>query len=427
MSQFNLEAEKLLIGCILHDHTIAKEISIKPEQVSLIHKPIFEAITTIVKQGHPVDAGSLYENLGMTYMAQLDLGDMMNAVPSVEAYKNYESAIHRAWKRDNIRRLAKDFLHDTEDVMKDEQADVFIDQLHALNGFSVEEKDFNLKEALINIFEKAESGQSKMGLLTGFTAYDQLTSGHKNGELIIVGARPSMGKTAFALNIATGHLEHNGYGHLYSLEMGEESFINRMISATGRLNSHKLMNPKARFNEKDWERFSYALGELGKKHLMICDKSTVKVSEIYARTRKLMRQFPDKQHFVIIDYLQLLQPIAKKGNRQEEVSELSRALKIMARDLNIPVIVLSQLSRGVESRQDKRPMLSDLRESGSIEQDADIVAFLYRDDYYDAQSDNKDLIEIIVAKQREGPVGTAELAFVKEYNLFVNLEGRFSA
>ncbi|MGJ9381785.1 replicative DNA helicase [Salipaludibacillus sp. CF4.18] len=427
MSQFNPEAEKMLLGCILTDSAIAKEISLKPEQVSVIHKPIFEAIQTITKNGDQVDPGTLYETLGMSFMTQIDLNEMVQAVPSPEAYKTYESTILRAWKRQKVRDLSQGFLDETREIMNDEQTEQFIDKLNTVNADVVEEEEFDLKNLLFNIFEKAESGESKMGLPTGFTEYDNITSGHKKGELIIVGARPSVGKTAFALNMASGHLEHNGFGHLYSLEMGEESFVNRMISATGRVDSHKMMDPKERFDDEDWNRFSYAIGEIGKQNMNIVDKSSIKISEIYARTRKLMRKHPDKDHFVIIDYLQLLQPVVKKNNRQEEVSEMSRSLKIMARDLNIPIIVLSQLSRGVESRQDKRPMLSDLRESGSIEQDADIVAFLYRDDYYNAESENKDIIEIIVAKQREGPIGTAELAFIKEYNLFTNLHRRFSA
>jgi len=426
MSQFNPESEKMLIGCILIDSTIAKEISVKPEQVSVLHKAVFQAIHDITKDGHNVDAGTLYEKLGMGYMNQIDLNEMIQSVPSSEGYKTYESSILRAFKRSRVRELAQGFVDDTRDIMNDEQADQFVVDLNKVNEDIVEEDEFDLKKLLFNIFDKAESGKSKMGLPTGFVEYDRITSGHRKGDLIIVGARPSVGKTAFALNVASGHLEKGAFGHLYSLEMGDESFVNRMISATGRVDSHKMMDPSKRFDDDDWNRFSYAIGEIGKRNMYIGDKSNIKLSEIYARTRKLMRQYPDQDHFLIIDYLQLLQPIVKKNNRQEEVSDLSRALKVMARDLNIPVIVLSQLSRGVESRQDKRPMLSDLRESGSIEQDADIVAFLYRDDYYNAETEKKDIIEIIIAKQREGPVGTAELAFVKENNLFLNLERRFT-
>lgn len=427
MSYYNPEAEKLLIGCILTDSTIANVISIQPDHVSVVHKPIFQAIKEISQDGLSVDAGTLHEKLGMTYMAQIDLNDMIQAVPSPEAYKSYESAILRAWKRNRVRELAESFLDDTQEMMDDTQADSFIDQLNTVHSDLVQDDEFNLRQSLLNIFEKAETGHGELGMQTGFTEYDKITGGHKQGELIIVGARPSVGKTAFALNVASGHMKNGAYGHLYSLEMGQESFLSRMISAAGKVDSQKMRNAKERFGEEDWNRFSYALGEIGKRNMYMCDRSTVKISEIYARTRKLMRQHPDQDHFVIIDYLQLLQPSTRKNNRQEEVSDMSRQLKIMARDLKIPVIVLSQLSRGVESRQDKRPMLSDLRESGSIEQDADIVAFLYRDDYYDASSEKQNIIEIIVAKQREGPVGTAELAFVKEFNLFVNLERRFSA
>ncbi|WP_416150217.1 DnaB-like helicase C-terminal domain-containing protein [Salipaludibacillus sp. HK11] len=250
--------------------------------------------------------------------------------------------------------------------------------------------------------------------------YDRLTNGHSEGQFIIVAARPSVGKTAFALNVAMGHMKQKAFGHLYSLEMSKEQFLNRMISTKSRIDSQKLRDPQKRFDAADWNAYSEAISEFTKENLYICDRSSVMIPDIYATTRKLMRQHPDMHHFIIIDYLQLLKSATNKQNRQEEVSEISRSLKAMARELGVPVIALSQLSRGVESRSDKRPNLSDLRESGSLEQDADVVAFLYRDDYYNRNDVSDNTIEIIITKQREGPVGTVELTYQKEYNLFVN-------
>lgn len=425
MSHFNPEAEKMLIGCILLDSSIAKVIDIEASQVSVLYRPIFESIKKITESGNTVDAGTLYERLGSSYMAQIDLKEMAESVASPEAYKGYESTIKRSYKNSKIRELVQNFVNNTQDVLTEEDTTVFVDKMNELNSDLSTDNDFNLQETLIKMFDKADQGIETTGLKTGYNVYDQITGGHRKGELIIVGARPSVGKTAFALNVAEGHMKNGSYGHLYSLETSQESFLNRMISAKGYVDSHRMRMPKKRFDTQDWERYSYAMGEIGKHNMYIDERSTVKIPEIYARTRKLMRKYPDQDHFIMIDYLQLLQPTQRKGNRQEEVSDMSRQLKVMARDLKIPVIVLSQLSREVEKRQDKRPTLADLRESGSIEQDADIVVLLYRDDYYDAQTEKKDIIEIIIAKQKEGPIGTVELAFIKEYNRFANLERKY--
>lgn len=200
-----------------------------------------------------------------------------------------------------------------------------------------------------------------------------------------------------------------------------------MISSTGNIDGTKMKNPKKLFSLEDWNKASKAMGAINNLPLEIYDNAGVTMQEIFAKTNKLKRNHPDKRLLVVIDYLQLITGDPKhKGNRMQEISEISRKLKIMARSLDVCVVALSQLSRGVESRQDKRPMLSDLRESGQIEQDADLIMFLYREDYYDKETPNKNTIEIILAKQRNGPVGVVELAFIKEFSKFVNLERRFN-
>ncbi len=375
----------------------------------------------IRKQDEEINNATLTERLGSAHMSQLNIGDMIGAVPSPESFKMYERILLRTWKKSQVRKQAQQFLSKTEEVTDEEAVESFLRELKSIEETGMQHVDFVLKEKLIEVYDQALNGVSNRGLHTGFHQYDMLTNGHGNGQLIIVAARPSVGKTAFAINMAMGHMDENAYGHLYSLEMSSEQFLNRMIAAKGRIDSQKMRYPKRRFDSNDWDRYSLSISELSEKHLYLCDQSSVKITEMYANTRKLIRQYPNKQHFIVVDYLQLLQPISNKGNRQEQVTEISRALKTIARDLNIPVIALSQLSRGVESRQNKRPTLADLRESGSLEQDADIVSFLYRDDYYDQETERKNIMEIIIAKQREGPVGTIELGFEKQHNLFVNL------
>ena len=262
------------------------------------------------------------------------------------------------------------------------------------------------------------------GIPTGFAELDKMTAGFQRNDLIIVAARPSVGKTAFALNIAQNVATKTDENvAIFSLEMGAEQLVMRMLCAEGNIDAQRLRTGS--LTDEDWGKLTMAMGSLSNAGIFIDDTPGVRVKEIRAKCRRL-KQEQGGLGMILIDYLQLIQGSGRSGeNRQQEVSEISRSLKALARELQVPVIALSQLSRGVEQRQDKRPMMSDIRESGSIEQDADIVAFLYRDDYYDKESENKNIIEIIIAKQRNGPTGTVSLAFVKEYNKFVNLERRF--
>ncbi|EWG12921.1 replicative DNA helicase [Cytobacillus firmus DS1] len=239
--------------------------------------------------------------------------------------------------------------------------------------------------------------------------------------MIIVGARPSVGKTAFALNMALNAAGQDA-ALIFSLEMSKKQLLKRMISCKGEISSIKMRNPKRYFGEGDWSQFSGVMGAFDDVKLHIFDQAGMDIGYIWSKVRKARRKYGEgKRMLVVIDYLQLIAGDSRHQNRQAEISEISRKLKTMARDLNVAVIALSQLSRGVESRQDKRPMLSDLRESGQIEQDADVIAFLYRDDYYYKESDRKDTIEIILTKQRNGPIGTVRLAFMKEIGKFGDL------
>ena len=260
------------------------------------------------------------------------------------------------------------------------------------------------------------------GLPTGFKELDRMTAGFQRNDLIIVAARPSVGKTAFALNIAQNTaIKTNETVAIFSLEMGASQLINRMLCAEGNIDAQNMRTGK--LNDEEWRKLALAISTLSSTNIFIDDSPGIRVNEIRSKCRRLKQEHG--LGMIVIDYLQLIQGSGIGGgeNRQQEVSEISRTLKQLARELEVPVIALSQLSRGVEQRQDKRPMMSDIRESGSIEQDADIVAFLYREDYYDREAADEDngTIEIIIAKQRNGPVGTVQLAFVKEYNKFVDL------
>ncbi|MDN5447312.1 MAG: replicative DNA helicase, partial [Lactococcus lactis] len=279
--------------------------------------------------------------------------------------------------------------------------------------------------------QKAQQKSNITGIATGYPALDNMTTGLHEEELIILAARPAVGKTAFALNIAQNiGTKQDRTVAIFSLEMGAESLVSRMIAAEGSIDSHSLRT--GQLNDQEWNDYFMATGTLSRASIYIDDTPGIKISEIRARSRKLAQE-TGNLGLIVIDYLQLISGTGRE-NRQQEVSEISRQLKILAKELKVPVIALSQLSRGVEQRQDKRPVLSDIRESGSIEQDADIVAFLYRDDYYERGTgededgeeileDNK--VEVIIEKNRSGSRGTVELLFIKEHNKFASIDNRY--
>jgi replicative DNA helicase len=282
----------------------------------------------------------------------------------------------------------------------------------------------SIRDAVYEVFQRIDYLSQQKGTITGipsgFHDLDKMTSGFQRSDLIIVAARPSVGKTAFALNIAQNVGVRAGETvAIFSLEMSATQLVQRIICAEGNIDASKMRSGRLD-TEEDWHKLTMAMSTLAEANIFIDDSATITVADIRAKCRRL--KVEKGLGLIVIDYLQLIQGRGKSGeNRQQEVSEISRTLKAIARELEVPVIALSQLSRGVEQRQDKRPMMSDLRESGSIEQDADIVAFLYRDDYYDQESEKKNRIEIIIAKQRNGPVGTVELGFQQHYNKFVSL------
>ncbi len=283
----------------------------------------------------------------------------------------------------------------------------------------------HIKDVLVETYDNIELLHTQKGdvtgIPTGFRDLDKITAGFQRNDLIIVAARPSVGKTAFALNVAQNVATKTDENvAIFSLEMGAEQLVMRMLCAEGNIDAQVLRT--GALEAEDWRKLTMAMGSLSNAGIFIDDSPGIRVNEIRSKCRRLQQEHG--LGMIMIDYLQLIAGSGRKPgeNRQQEVSEISRSLKALARELKVPVIALSQLSRGVEQRQDKRPMMSDLRESGSIEQDADIVSFLYREDYYDKETENQNMIEIIIAKQRNGPTGTVTLAFAKEYNKFVNID-----
>lgn len=433
----NIEAEQAVLGAILLEPsalTTASEILIPEDFYRAAHQKIFRTMLHLSDRGEPVDlvtvtseladANALEEIGGVSYLTEL-----ANAVPTAANVQYYAKIVEEKSILRRLIRTATSIAQDgytredeVEDVLNEAERKILeVSQRKNTSGFQ------NIKDVLVQAYDNIEMLHNRKGEITGiptgFIELDRMTAGFQRSDFIIVAARPSVGKTAFALNIAQNVATRTGENvAIFSLEMGAQQLVMRMLCAEGNINAQNLRTGK--LTPEDWGKLTMAMGSLSNAGIFIDDTPNIRVSEIRAKCRRLKQE--QGLGMVLIDYLQLIQGSGRnRENRQQEVSEISRSLKALARELDVPVIALSQLSRSVEQRQDKRPMMSDLRESGSIEQDADIVAFLYRDDYYDKESENKNIIEIIIAKQRNGPVGTVQLAFVKEYNKFVNLERRF--
>ncbi|GLH63959.1 replicative DNA helicase [Parageobacillus sp. G301] len=433
----SIEAEQAVLGAIFLDPsalTLASEILIPEDFYRASHQKIFHAMLRVADKGEPVDLVTVTAELADTQ--QLEevggvsyLSELADAVPTAANVEYYARIVE---EKSVLRRLIRTATSIAQDgYTREDEVDVLLDEAEQKIMEISQRKHSgafkNIKDVLVQTYDNIEMLHNRKGevtgIPTGFTELDRMTSGFQRSDFIIVAARPSVGKTAFALNIAQNvATKTNENVAIFSLEMSAQQLVMRMLCAEGNINAQNLRT--GRLTPEDWGKLTMAMGSLSNAGIYIDDTPSIRVSDIRAKCRRLKQE--SGLGMVVIDYLQLIQGSGRnRENRQQEVSEISRSLKALARELEVPVIALSQLSRSVEQRQDKRPMMSDIRESGSIEQDADIVAFLYRDDYYNKDSENKNIIEIIIAKQRNGPVGTVQLAFIKEYNKFVNLERRF--
>ncbi|NNU83606.1 replicative DNA helicase [Geobacillus sp. BMUD] len=433
----SIEAEQAVLGAVFLDPTaltLASERLIPEDFYRAAHQKIFHAMLRVADKGEPVDLVTVTAELAA--LEQLEevggvsyLSELADSVPTAANVEYYARIVE---EKSVLRRLIRTATSIAQDgYTREDEIDVLLDEAERKIMEVSQRKHSgafkNIKDVLVQTYDNIEMLHSRngdiTGIPTGFTELDRMTSGFQRSDLIIVAARPSVGKTAFALNIAQNvATKTNENVAIFSLEMSAQQLVMRMLCAEGNINAQNLRTGK--LTPEDWGKLTMAMGSLSNAGIYIDDTPSIRVSDIRAKCRRLKQE--SGLGMVVIDYLQLIQGSGRnRENRQQEVSEISRSLKALARELEVPVIALSQLSRSVEQRQDKRPMMSDLRESGSIEQDADIVAFLYRDDYYNKDSENKNIIEIIIAKQRNGPVGTVQLAFIKEYNKFVNLERRF--
>ncbi|MEK5278613.1 replicative DNA helicase [Paenibacillus sp. FSL H7-0735] len=429
-------AEATVLGSILIDKTgDAVEIAsvLHPESFhNPAHQHIFKAIQDLHRADDPIELPALVNEL--QNRRQLDkiggtgyLLKLASAVPSAAQIGYYIGVLedkHTLRKAIQAAQRQMKLAYDSDDAGL--VVTSMLNDSAALSDQASSDDDFQpINKVLFQVIESTEERCENVkngvttGISTGYRDLDNMLAGLQKGDLIVIGARPSMGKTAIALNIAQNvAVRAKETVAIFSLEMSAPQLVQRMISAEVNLDSNAMRTGEMKVH--DWDKLAGAASVLGQANIFIADTGVITVQEIRTRCRRLKKECG--LGLIVIDYLQLIQGRRGGENRQQEVSEISRTLKQIARELDVPVIALSQLSRGVEQRQDKRPMMSDLRESGSIEQDADVVAFLYRDDYYNQDTEKKNITEIIIAKQRNGPVGTVELVFLKNYNKFVNYE-----
>ena len=433
----DLEAEQAVLGSMLTDKdaVISAIEVLKPSSFYREdNRVIYEAILNLYSNSEPIDIITLKAELeslgkfeqvgGLEYLASLP-----DKVPTTANVQKYIKIVeekgmlrHLIRTANEIIELGYDPTEDVEDIMDNAEKKIFnIMQNKNQKGYTP------IKDVLVESFNQLEElynrKQHITGVPTGFAELDYKTAGLHGSDLILIAARPAMGKSAFALNLATNAaLKANVPVAIFSLEMSKEQMVNRILCSEAMVDSNKVRTGK--LEEDDWVKLAETIGPLSEAEIYIDDTPGISVMEIRAKCRKL--KLEKNIGMIVIDYLQLVQASNRRiGSREQEISEISRSLKILAKELEVPVIALSQLSRAVEQRPDHRPMLSDLRESGAIEQDADIVMFLYRDDYYNEESEKKDIAEIIIAKHRAGSTGTVELLWLGSYTKFVNWEKRF--
>jgi replicative DNA helicase len=432
------EAEKAVLGSAFLSKTALQKIcdELSPEHFySEANAKIFETLQELNDEDKPIDitivTNKLSEKKILSQVGNVEyLSEIIDSVPSASNVEYYINIVKEKMIGRKIIETATDIANDayaSEDSIYDvlenaEMKMLRIGNMRKTSEFQrIQDVAYRAQE---NLEKLAEQGSEITGLATGFSEFDKLTAGLQPSQFIIIAARPAMGKTAFALNLATYAATHSNKSvAVFNLEMSAEQLANRILQSLGQIDGGKMRT--GRLEHNDWKRLNEAISQLSDTNLFLDDTPGITIGEIRSKCRRLANS--DKGlGLVVIDYLQLITgPSKSAGNRQQEVSDISRNLKTMALELGIPVIALAQLSRAVEQREDKRPIMSDLRESGSIEQDADIVSFLYRDDYYNKEArrdDNASISEFIIGKNRSGPTTTVELLFKKDTSTFVNFQ-----
>jgi len=431
----SIEAEQSVIGSMLYSQDAigtAAEMLRSEDFYQHQYGILFEAIMELYQAGKPADIVTLQDKLKSkdvapeVYSIEF-LKNLLNSVFTAANIKNYAKIVADKAK---LRRMIKTMEDLTNDCyMGKENAEVLMDQTEK-NIFDLLEKRTDTNYEPVNqivlrvieqIQEAAQNGGVVTGIPSGFTDLDRMLSGFHGSELIIVAGRPAMGKTAFALNLAEAFsVKKNYVTAVFEMEMGREQLVSRLLAMESHVDSQKLRN--GQLSDMEWDELVSGSAVVANSKLIIDDTPGITITELRSRLRRYKLEYGIQ--VVILDYLQLMSGSNSRSseNRQQEISEISRSLKVLARELNVPIIALAQLSRAPEARTDHRPLLSDLRESGSIEQDADVVMFLYRDEVYNQDSEKKGVAEVIIAKQRSGPIGTVELAWLPNLTKFSNIE-----
>lgn len=429
----SVEAEQSVIGSMLMSReaiSSASEILNRDDFYQQQYGIVFDAMVELFNEGKPVDLITLQNRLrekdvppeisSMEFVREL-----LDAVPTSANVKYYATIVSEKAVLRRMIKLTEEISNEcylnkepVETILEDTEKRMFqlLQQRNSGDFVPIRQVVMNTLE---NIERASKTKGNVTGHATGFTDLDYKTSGLQPSDLILVAARPSMGKTALVLNMAQ-YMAFKQQKHvaIFSLEMSKEQLMNRLLSMESKVDSQSMRN--GNLKDEDWGKLIESAGLIGDSHLIIDDTPGISVRELRSKCRKYKLEYG--LDVIMIDYLQLMSGNGKTDSRQQEISEISRSLKAIARELNVPVVALSQLSRAVESRTDHRPMLSDLRESGAIEQDADVVMFIYRDDYYNKDSENKGIAEIIIAKQRNGPIGTVNLVWLPDYTKFANLQ-----
>ncbi len=431
----NGEAERTVLGAVLVDNAAfnsAAEILTRDDFYREAHRRIYDAMAALAERSQSIDTVTLADELnreqgleavgGVAYLASLV--DGLPRITNVEQWSRIikEKAVLRnlIHASNRIAQSCYEAEEEASDILDRAEKAIFEIAEHRLRQGFVGIREI-VKESFRTIDQLSQSRELVTGLPTGFVDLDEKTSGLQRGDLIIVAARPAMGKTSLCLNIAQNVSHRTGEPvGIFSLEMSTKQLVLRMLCADARIDAHRLRT--GNLHEKDWARLAKAYAELSNARIFVDDSASLTPLEMRAKCRRLKAEHG--LGLVIVDYLQLCSAPGRSENRQQEIAAISRSMKGLAKELDVPVIALSQLSRAPEARQDRRPQLSDLRESGALEQDADIVMFIYREEEYKPSEENRGLAELIIGKQRNGPTGTIKLAFIKEFTRFENYEWR---
>ncbi len=429
----SMEAEQSVIGSMIMDReaiVVASELVTGEDFYSRQYGILFETMVELHNEGKPVDLVTLQDRLKEKdvppEVSSLEfVRDLITAVPTSANIKYYAGIVAEKATLRKLIRLNEEIANtcyagkeSLEVILEDTEKKIFEVVQKRNTGEFVP-----IRQVVMNAMDRIERASKNKGavtgIATGFADLDYRTAGMQPADLVLIAARPSMGKTAFVLNIA----EHVAFKlnktiAIFSLEMSKEQLVNRLFSLESKVDSQHIRT--GQLSDQEWEKLIESAGVIGKSNLIIDDTPGISIAELHSKCKKY--KLENNLSIIVIDYMQLLSGSGRTDSRQQEISDISRSLKAIARELSVPVLALSQLSRAVEQRPDHRPMLSDLRESGAIEQDADVVMFIYRDEYYNHDTERPGIAEIIIAKQRNGPIGTVELAWLPNYTKFANLE-----